>query len=138
MFDRLFFSNDMVVTRTSWCLNVLLNSLYHEEFLGGSLVCVCHSTKVLYFVYFVIPVISWIFVPGLGRISGLAGYPVLSDIQTYFTKVIRPDIRQFSLLYQTNLMLSGRIFGTPLVCTYIQLRYTILVAYQTIDYPICM
>ncbi len=50
---------------------------------------------------------------GLGRISGLAvypagyrilkvqaGYPVFSDIQPYFTEVIRPDIRQFSLLYQ--------------------------------------
>jgi len=60
---------------------------------------------------------------GLSRISGLAGYPsgylnyqssypVLSDIQPYFTEVIRPDIRQFSLLYQTKLTLSGQT-GLP-------------------------
>ena len=35
----------------------------------------------------------------------------MSDIQPYFTEVIRPDIRQFSLLYQTKLTLSGRISG---------------------------
>ncbi len=59
---------------------------------------------------------------GSGQISGLAefqpdtgyrnhqaSYPVLSDIQPYFTEVFRPDICQFSLLYQTKLTLSGRI-----------------------------
>ncbi len=52
---------------------------------------------------------------GLGRISGRIPdieiiRPVIQyspDIQPYFTEVIRPDIRQFSLLYQTKLNLSG-------------------------------
>ncbi len=38
-----------------------------------------------------------------------AWYPVLSDIQPYFTEDIPPDIRQFSLLYQTKLVSSGCI-----------------------------
>ncbi len=60
---------------------------------------------------------------GFGRISGRipgywnhqAGYPVSTDIQPYFTEVIRTDIRQFSLLYRTKLILSGRISGQTLV-----------------------
>ena len=53
---------------------------------------------------------------GLGRKSGripdieiirLDTYAVSSDIQAYFTEVIQPDIRQFSLLYQTKLTLSN-------------------------------
>ncbi len=39
----------------------------------------------------------------------------MSDIQPYFTKVIRPDIRQFSLFYQTKLILSGRKSGPTLL-----------------------
>ncbi len=42
-----------------------------------------------------------------------ACYPVLSDIQPYFTDVIRPDIHQFSILCQTKLTLSGRISVKP-------------------------
>ena len=49
--------------------------------------------------------------PNTGYWNYQADYPVLSDIQPYFTKVIRSDIRQFSLLYQTKLTLSGKISG---------------------------
>ncbi len=43
-----------------------------------------------------------------------ARYPVLPDIQPYFIKIIRPDIRQFSALYQT-LIISGRISGPTII-----------------------
>ncbi len=42
-----------------------------------------------------------------------AGYPVLSDIQPYFSEVIRSDIRQFSLLYQTKLISNQSIIIRP-------------------------
>ncbi len=52
---------------------------------------------------------------GIGQISSLAGYPaeIIRPVIQYcrifsLTNVIRPDIRQFSLLYQTNLTLFGQ------------------------------
>ncbi len=47
--------------------------------------------------------------PDTGYWNYQDGYPVLSDIQPYFTEVIRLEIRQFSLLYQTKFILSGRL-----------------------------
>ncbi len=38
----------------------------------------------------------------LGYWNYQVGYPLLSNIQPYFTEVIQPNIRQFTLLYQTN------------------------------------
>ncbi len=58
--------------------------------------------------------LSWIL--GLDRISGrIPDIEIIqTDIQPYPTKIIRPDIIQFNLLYQTTLIVSGRISSPTL------------------------
>ena len=64
----------------------------------------------------------------LGRISGLTSYPADQARYPVFkanlTEIIQLDIRQFSLLYQTTLILSGRISGSTLFETLGQIKIT--------------
>ena len=44
----------------------------------------------------------------------------MQDIQPYPTKIIRPDIVQFNLLYQTTLIVSSRISGPTLFSSFVE------------------